>query len=79
MSSKQWIQAPNINFNLLDSKGKEIHDVTIGNCQGSHLDDRLECLNQAIKIPLENRAKENSLPPFHTSPTGQEIVEQIQF
>ena len=76
---KQLIWAPNINFDLPASKGKEIHDVAIGNCQASGLDDCLEYLNQAIKIPLEDRAKETSLPPFHASPTGREIVKWIQF
>ena len=76
VDSKRVMEALSINPELPAVKRKRIQDVIIKNYRAFGLDVHLGCLDHAIQIPLKPRAKEISLPPFHTFPTKQEVIDK---
>ena len=76
VDSERLVEALDINPELPADKKKEIQDVIIKNQQAFGLDNCLGHLDQTIKIPLKPDTKEVSLPPFHASPTNQEVIDK---
>ena len=76
MDSKRLIEVLDINPELPASERKEIQDVIVRNQRAFGLEDCLRHLDQTITIPLKPDVKEVSLPPFHASPTNQEVIDK---
>ena len=74
VDSKRLIEALDINPELLAVERDRIQEVIVKNHLPFGLDDRLGHLDHAIHIPLKPRVKKISLPPFHASPTNQEVI-----
>jgi hypothetical protein len=74
VDSKGLIEELNINPKLLDIQRKKLQNVIVKNQRPFGLDDRLGHLNVKVQIPLKPEAKELCLPPFHTLPANQQVI-----